>query len=243
MKIDKKSWLVGAILVVVIIIIAAFVFVKKSASQNDNGSAHPGVASVNSGHTAVAAHSYIAVKTPTLATGDHILGDASTPLKIFVYEDYSSLYSANLADTLNKILAADGNRLALIVRPYGQNSPAAQLAARAVDCAGAQGKWQAMRTALFVQAKKQPAGNFDFSANARQIGLDENSFAVCLTNEEKSGTIEQATRAAVAYGVQGAPTMFIGDDMIIGARPYEDFTDSNGDKIAGLKSVVDAKLQ
>jgi protein-disulfide isomerase len=241
MKNNKKLLIISAILVLIIIIIAAFVFVKKSASQS--GGANRDLASFDAADSAPAAHAYTVAKVPSLVKDDKMFGQAGAPLKIFAYEDYASIYSANLADTLEKIRAEAGDRIALIVRPYFKNSPDAQAAAVAVDCAGRQGKWQEMRALLFARAKQQQAGNMDWQAYARQLGLRENDFQSCLTNEVKSGTIEQAIQGAAAYGVQGAPTLFVGGDMIIGARPYDDFTDSNGDKIAGLKKVVAAKLQ
>jgi protein-disulfide isomerase len=236
MKINKKLSVIGVILVATIIIIS-FIFVKRSASLVDSSQSW---ADINQG---VAARSYIANKAPVPESGDKIFGDAGAALKIFVYEDYASVYSANLADTMEKIKAETGGRLALIVRPYFQSSPDGKAAALAVSCAGEQEKWKEMRALLFARAKNQQAGNLDFPAYARQIGLNENRFQDCLTNQEKLGTIEQATRAAENYGVQGAPTMFVGDEIILGARPYDDFTDSNGDKIAGLKRIIDERLQ
>ena len=110
-------------------------------------------------------------------------------------------------------------------------------------CAGEQGKWQEMRALLFAKVKNQQSDNLDWEAYAKQIALNENNFQTCLTNQKKSGTIEQEVRAAVNNGVQGAPTMFIEDEIILGARPYDDFVDSSGDKVIGLKNLIDSKLQ
>ena len=189
------------------------------------------------------AQSYAAAKTPVLRADDKVFGSPDAPLKVFVYEDYTSAYSAALADTLDKITAETGNKLALIVRPYIlNNSLPAVTAAAAVDCAAQQAKWREMRALLFVRAKNQQAAPADLDSYVKQIGLNEAGFKTCLTNEEKSGKIEQSVTEAEAYAVQGAPTMFIGDEMILGARPYDNFVDSNGDNIEGLKTVIEKKL-
>ena len=238
MKTDKKLILAGAVLAVIIIIIIAFVFAKKSASVTDSG--RPPLAA---GIDGAVANTYITAQKPTLSENDLMFGAADASLQIFVYEDYVSPYSAALGDTLEKIRAESGERLAIIVRPFIQDSPEGNEAAVAVACAGEQGKWKEMRALLFARTKNQQAGALDFGDYAKQIGLEGGRFLVCLTNPDKSGTIEQETRAAAGYGAQGTPTMFVGGEMIIGARPYDDFKDSNGDEIAGLKRVIEEKLK
>jgi protein-disulfide isomerase len=189
------------------------------------------------------AQSYAVDKQPVLRKDDRIFGSKNAPLKIFVYEDYASSLSATLAETLQKIQAESGDKVAVIVRPYVlKNSILSRRAAMAVDCAGEEGKWAEMRAALFASAKQRSVTD-DFSNYAGQIGLDEKKITTCLTNEEKSGKIEQSAKESEDYKVQGAPTIFVGDEMIPGARPYEDFVDSNGDKLEGLKTMIERKLK
>lgn len=190
------------------------------------------------------AQSYAAVKYPELKADDKIIGSAKAPLKIFVYEDYTNIYSAKLADALNQIKAENGDKIAMIIRPYFKNSPLASQAQAAVDCAGEQGKWLEMRALLFAQTKNNQLSADNFSAYAGQISLNAGDFTSCLTKSQKSVKIEQSVQEAEAsYMVQGAPTMFVGEEMILGSRPYADFTDSNGDKIEGLKSVIGRMLK
>lgn len=190
----------------------------------------------------VAAQSYAVAKSPSLKPDDRFFGSQSAPLRVFVFEDYTSLYSASLADTLDRINAESGDKVALVVRPFSNNSLESAEAARAVICAGQAGKWKEMRALLFMKAKNRQAVADDWLSYAGQLKLDENNFLACLTNQKKSGTIEQLLEEAKTYGVQGSPTMFIGDEMVVGARPYDNFVDSNGDKIEGLKSLLDRKL-
>jgi len=188
--------------------------------------------------------SYVAKTVPALTENDKVFGSIKAPLMIFVYEDYTSPYSAVLADTLDRINAETAGKSAVVVRPYVvKNSSLALQAALAVDCAAEQDKWKEMRALLFNKAKNQQLINDSFLSYAKQINLDEEKFQTCLTNLVKSGKIEQLALEAQGYGVQGTPTMFIGEEMILGARPYDDFEDSNGDKIEGLKALISKKLQ
>lgn len=228
------------IVVIIVLLSTVVLAIKNIGRLNKYPAVSLGDVTIKDAH----AQSYVAAASPTLQDDDKIFGSKNAPLKIFVYEDYTNAYCANLADTLDRIKAESGNQVTIIVRPYVlKNSSLSLQAAIAVDCAGDQGKWVAMRALLFAQAKNKQVAAVNFNDYARQIGLDANKFAVCLTNKQKSEKIEQLVSAAETYKVQGAPTMFIGAEMILGARPYEDFVDSNGDKIQGLKTLVMGKLE
>ncbi len=189
------------------------------------------------------AQSYITEKMPVLEEGDLFFGSEQAALKIFVYEDYSNIYSAQLADTLEKIRQELGNRVAIIVRPYVlDDSLLSRQAALAIECAGKNDKWMKMRALLFSQIKNNQLLSEDFVSEIKQLKLDNDEFQTCLTNPEKLERIEQTMKMAKQYEVLGAPTLFVGDEMILGARPYEDYIDSNGDAIEGLRAVVDRKL-
>lgn len=233
----EKYWLIGSGLLVLVIIIFFWIGKDKikSITPPENQSTR--------GTDGIQVQSYAAPQAPSLAAGDLILGDKNAPLKIFVYEDYASPYSAALADTLNRIQAEAGGRIAVISRPFVVgSSPAAYQAVAAVECAADSGKGAEMRDLFLAWAKNHQAPMTDLSGLAATVGLDQTAFGQCLTNEGKSGKIEQLETDAARYQVQGAPTMFIGDEMIVGARPYADFTDSNGDRIEGLKTIVGQKL-
>ncbi len=174
---------------------------------------------------------------------DLVIGSEKAPLKIFVYEDYSSPLSATLADTLNKLSKENNGRLAIVVRPFVLNGNSISLdAALAYTCALEAGKGEEMRAKLFALAKEDNFNTPAVTEEAKNLKINEAEFQDCLTNQEKSLKLEEGMNEAKANLVLGAPTMFVGDEMILGARPYSDFVDSNGDAIEGLKTVVDRKL-
>ncbi len=237
MKKFKK--IIIPVAIIVVIIILAFIFLRpRNISLNSKTNNLE-----NLGASEAKAQSYAASKTPSLNNDDMILGAEDAALKIFVYEDNASLYSAQLADTLDKLLIDQPSKLAIIIRPFlTKNSTITKEAALAVECAGAE-KWTAMRALLFTKVKNNSLSFSEFGNYAKELGIDEKTFAACLTNQAKSAKIEKLSAEAESYNVLGAPTIFIGDEMILGARPYEDYTDSNGDNIEGLKTVIDKKLK
>jgi len=175
---------------------------------------------------------------------DLIIGSEKAPLKIFVYEDYSNPLSANLANTLDQLSQENNGRLAIITRPFVLPGSSLSLdAALAYTCALEVNKGREMRAKLFDLVREN-----NFSLNivieeAKNLKINQDVFSVCLTNQEKSLKLEEEMATAKTNLVLGAPTMFVGDEMILGARPYSDFVDSNGDAIEGLKTVVERKLQ
>jgi len=242
MKKSKKNLKYLIALVVVLLVI--FLIMLACRARKNDSPLETSKLFENLPVTNAKAQSYVAYKIPSLNSDDKILGSKDAPLKIFVYEDTSNLYSARLADTLDKLYAEMPSQLAIIFRPFiSKESVLAKEAALAVECAGDENKWIQMRALLFAKTKNTSLAVTDFGKYAEQVGLDKNIFSSCLTNQTKSAKIEKLNSEASGYNVIGAPTIFIDDEMIPGARPYEDYVDSNGDSIEGLKSLIAKKLK
>jgi protein-disulfide isomerase len=229
---NKIYSVIAAVMVITAIILALVSYLHPTSIKPVNKAATVGMVE----------QSYAAVSVPHLEKGDRLFGSQDASLKIFVFEDYTNSYCAALDQTLQKIKSENGDKIAIVTRPFFTNPVTSLAAVAAVTCAGQEGKWQEMRNLLLNKAKTKQPLTGDWSEYINQLQLNKDSFSACLTNEQKSGTIEQAVEAAKSYGVQGAPTIFIGDEMINGARPYDDFVDSNGDKIEGLKSLITKRL-
>lgn len=237
LKISSKKANLSLLVAASILGVIAFIVIQMRPEADTNSPTGTYLAKAGS-----EAQSYQVLESPELNQDDKIFGSPEAPLKVFVYEDYSSLFSANLADSLDKAQVEFGHELAVVVRPYVKNSEEAFEAAAAVECAARQGKWKEMRALLFAKIKNRQVLEPSSADYQKQLGLDEGAFSSCLTNEKKSGKIEEMIAAAEAYEVYGAPTIFIGEEMIPGARPYEDYTDSEGASVYGLKTIIAQKL-
>lgn len=234
-KLSAKMYLFFAAIVVVILVVFIVLKINKVKPVSENN------ISSEIKTQAASAQTYTVDKSPTPLTGDKKIGLEGAPVKIFVYEDYTDKYSADLAMTLDKIYALNPNKILISLRPFiPANSLLAKQAALAVTCAGEQDKWLEMRALLFTQTKNNELAAEKFADYAKQLKLEEKDFAACLTNSEKNLKIEELAATAAEYNVLGTPTIFIGGEVIIGARPYEDYTDSNGDNIKGLASIIDS---
>lgn len=187
--------------------------------------------------------SYAAASMPAFDEDDFSSG-SSGGLTIFVYEDYSDIFSADFAASLEKARLDFGDQLKIVYRPFNVGRTNLSLeAAVAVRCAADQGKGEAFRNRVFQAVRANQLNSDKISNLAVETELNGDDFKACLTNLEKKERIERLLDEASDFSVYGAPTVFVGDEMIVGARPYDSFTDSNGDEIEGLKQVIENKLK
>lgn len=240
MKITRKSFRLSLIFIAIFIAILIFIVAKRLfINQNKFLSLSP---SSKSQITKIQGQTYLAPQILTLEKTDQIIGPRQAPLKLFVYEDYTNLFSANLAQTLDKIRKKFPQQVAVVVRPYTKSSSLARSAAASVQCAGQQGQWLAMRSLLFKTVEQEKFLTENFQLDAQKLGLNLKSFNSCFLKVKKLGKLKTSGSQDVMKNIQGVPTMFIGQKIILGARPYNNYIDSHGDYIQGLESLVAEQL-
>ncbi|ALV39173.1 thioredoxin domain-containing protein [Streptomyces sp. CdTB01] len=110
----------------------------------------------------------------------------------------------------------------------------AELAARAVEAAGAQGKLEAMYQKMYeTQASwgdQQVSHEKTFRGFAKELGLDMEKFEADWKDPATAKRVEKDRKDGLALGVQGTPTFFIN-----GQRPQIQSLDD-------LKTAIDAEL-
>ena len=183
------------------------------------------------------------VEVSNLKDSDTLIGGEKANLKVLVYEDYSNSYSADLANTLDLLMAEYNDDLAIVTRPFVlPNSSESQQAALSYLCAKDYNKGEEMRNLLFQQFKEETIP-FNYVSYAKELSISEESFLSCLTGEEKLLKLEELKNDAKNNLVLGTPIIIVGNEMLVGARPYADFVDSNGDAIEGLKTIIKRHLE
>lgn len=188
--------------------------------------------------------SYQAVNLPVISADDFVSSQEEKSLDLIVYEDYADLFSADFALSLNQLQSEFGNQVKIAFRPFTvANSELSLQAALAVRCAADAGQGQEFRGKVFTAVRDNKLTLESLASFASELSLNSEEFQACLTNSEKKEKIGELMAGAENFSVYGAPAIFIGDEMIIGARPYEAFTDSNGDEIEGLKQVIERQLK
>jgi protein-disulfide isomerase len=165
---------------------------------------------------------------PTIAAGDHVLGDASAPLTIFEYASLSCPHCAAFhAQTLPQLQTnwiATG-KAKLVFRDFPLDAPGLRAAAVA-RCAPPERFFDIVGALFARQAEwaraKDTAEQTARIAAVTDLGADQ--VADCAADTKVLDSIVAARQtAATKYGVTATPTFFIGGRTLVGERAYGDF--------------------
>ncbi len=171
----------------------------------------------------------------SLSPFDVVYGELNNAqLPIIVYENYLDQFSILIQDSLSQA-KNDFNNLVFIYRPYiNSHDTFSQEMALVLACANEQGKGKEVRENLF-KARQSFSLSDQFIIDNQ---LNKEELSVCLNNSHLKDNLLQISNDAKANHIYGSPTILVGSELVIGARPYEDYTDSGGDKVEGLYSVI-----
>ncbi len=161
--------------------------------------------------------------------GGVVLGPDSAPVKITEYADFECPACARFAiltmpDVMQRLIPTGKLQWRWMDFPLPQhvNSPLAHVAAA---CAAGQGKFWQMQYALYYHqdnwfADNDPTGKFlDY---ARQVGLDADTFRVCLQQRRPWPQIEANKCSGDKLGVNETPTLVINGKPVPGAPAFDD---------------------
>jgi protein-disulfide isomerase len=180
---------------------------------------------------------------PKISAADHIQGDLSAPIKIVVYEDLTDAYAVKFNDTLQTAVKTYGGKLAIAYRPFIINNSAAALEIfNGLDCAADQQKFLEMRQLILGENKAGQLSAANLGDYAKKLNLNADAFARCLASKKYEAGIAQTVKAAAGYSIFGAPTAFVNDVIVTGARSFADAKSSAGGQIDGLKTIIDRQL-
>ena len=136
-----------------------------------------------------------------------------------------------------------GDKLVIAYRPFIiANNVAALEIFSGLDCAGDQQKFLEMRQLILDESKMDQLGAANLADYAKKINLNAGEFAKCLSSKKYEAGIAQAVKEAANYSIYGAPTAFVNNEIITGARSFEDANNSAGTKVDGLKTIIDIQL-
>ncbi len=147
----------------------------------------------------------------------HRMGSAAAPVTITEFADFQCPVCRQFTlGALASIRREYGNRVAVVYRYWPLSMhPLAYPAARAAECAAAQGRFEAFHDLLY--AKQDSLGLKSFASFARDAGVaDTIAFARCNAGATVPA-IETDVTAAKEVGGTGTPTLLVNDLMLPGA--------------------------
>ena len=154
---------------------------------------------------------------PEISPADQARGASEPALTLLEYSDFQCPYCALAGRSLQEFEAAHPQDVQVVFRHFPlPMHDKAQLAARATEAAGEQGKFWEMHDLLFAEANwdawtaMQPADFESWLAEQSEtIGLDSEKFARDLNSEAVTGKVEAAYASAIAANLNSTPSLFI----------------------------------
>jgi protein-disulfide isomerase len=173
---------------------------------------------------------YLLAKGGSTTKTGSVTGDK---LQVIEYSDFECPFCSRAAPTVEQLKAAYGNRIEVIYKHFPLESihPNALNAAIASECVrqdeGEEAFWQ-YHDVLF--ANQQALDVASLKRYASDLGFD---IAVCLDSKETESIVREHMQEGLGHGVQGTPSFWIKDELIVGAQPYSVIKDKIDEKLSG----------
>jgi NhaA family Na+:H+ antiporter len=158
---------------------------------------------------------------------DHLRGSLRDDSIVMVgYLDFLCPYCRRLRPIMRRLRETLGDRLVYVFRyfPLERANPGAELAARAAEAAGRQGRFFEMHDRIFDH--ELPVGRSELIEAARAIDLDVARFERDLDSAAVRARVEEDVSAGRNDGVTGTPTMFVDGVRYDGAWDYHSMLES-----------------
>ncbi len=170
------------------------------------------------------------------------IGTADAPVVLEVYEDYQcpvcAKYSLEVEPSLvNKYVAAGQLRIQhndIAILGPGDASDESMITAKGAYCANEQGKYWSYAHWIYNNQIGENQGDFNtdrVTQIAVAAGVEEQAFSSCLASEAALTRVGETTSKALGLGISSTPTMYLGDQQIVGLKG-----------VAELSALIDAEL-
>ncbi len=242
----QRKLLIISILIIAILAVAFLVYRNNNNENNDNNLETENLDELkaNNQESIVKAQSYKAPSLRDIDDSDVYVGDLdANNLEIVVYEDYSNTFSAEYKESLDRLVAEYGDEVVLAFRPFSvSNNGLSSEVNQSLYCANNQDKYLDFREAVFSRLNESNLYENDLYIIASDLSLNEEEFSNCLSTNKYLDEVNSMSKEANDFGVFGAPTTFVGEELVIGARDWQDSVDSNSEQIEGLKTIIERHL-
>jgi protein-disulfide isomerase len=158
-------------------------------------------------------------------------GEADAPIRIVEISDFECSFCARFYQesyrAIDSIYVRSGIARYVWISFPNSTHPRAWPAIEAAFCAGAAGRFWPMHDLLFERRDAwiaAPDPNALFVSWAEEIGIEEESFAACVRNDQTAPLQVRDYESAITAGVTSTPFFVVGDSVAIrGAVPLETF--------------------
>jgi protein-disulfide isomerase len=221
----KKDWLLPAsILIAAVMISGSIIYLVKSGGTGNQFAGVEGLPKDQGG-------------APTndvtkLGERDVVLGDPNAPVTVVEYADFQCPFCGKFhteAGAQIREQYVKSGKVKMVYRDFAFLGSESTAAAEAAECAKDQGKFWAYHDALYVAEiadNKEGNGNLNktlFMKLAGDVGMDTAKFGSCIDSGKYASVVSRVVSDAQALGVNSTPTIFVGQQKILGAQPFSVF--------------------
>jgi protein-disulfide isomerase len=152
-----------------------------------------------------------------------VLGPAAAKVTIVAFADYQCPYCQRAQTVVDQVVSSYGSKVKFVHRDFPLDGhPQAVPAARAARCAGEQGRfWEYHRSLMLEPGDLRGP---DLTRRAQALKLDLSPFASCVASDRYDTSIREGLQAGLRLGVNSTPTFFVNGQMLVGAKPFEEFS-------------------
>lgn len=243
-KANKKLFWSTLIVIVVVAVVLRLgsLYNDKKKEVNSDKAEVMALKQANSSAVALAA-SYKAQKIRKIDQSDIYIGSLEAPVQVIVYEDYSNKINASYRDNIEKLAEEFPTEVVIAFRPYYVDKRGiVPEISQALWCANDQEGYFQLRDEVYKKVEQDSFLLPVINDLVLDLKLNEEEFKDCLEGYKYRDKLEALNLESKSFGVSGAPTTFINDSLIIGARRWEDVVDSNNELTEGLQTIVNKYL-
>jgi protein-disulfide isomerase len=148
-------------------------------------------------------------------------GPADARVTVVEFADFQCPFCQAVAGRLDSLRQEWPQDVAVVYRHFPLDSHAhAVAAARASECAGAQGRFWPMHDVLYE--RQESIGAFPWTRFAAEAAVpDSAAFADCMARADEVPGLQRDIEAGRQLRVRGTPTILINDFRIEGAPPMD----------------------
>lgn len=199
------SWAVGIALVV--LTIWGLVYFARNSTPADSGKTS----------------SLLSVKE-----SDWVKGNSNASVTLIEYSDFQCPACGAYHPIVKQLVKEFNNQIIFVYRhfPLRQIHPNAELAARAAEAAGKQGKFWEMYDLIFENQRSwsnERNTKETFTNYAKSLGLDVGKFKSDLESKEVREKVDNDYKSGLALRVNATPTFFLNGQKLQNLRNYEEF--------------------
>lgn len=164
-----------------------------------------------------------------ISSGDWFKGDAAAKVVLVEYGDFQCPACALYHPIVDRLMNEFGDKAQFVYRhfPLREIHANADLASRAAEAAGRQGKFWEMYDKLYQNQTKWAVLTLNAKKNmidyARSIGLDIAQFEKDIDSDAVKDKVESDYQSGLASGVGGTPTFFLNEKKIQAPGSYDEF--------------------